>query len=318
MSSDSLLVTNRAGQSEHEITGDPRAISAAIRCLLLADGQTTMDEVREMAGLTQTQDEIAETQDEVTEVLEFLTDERLLVDIRRCPEYAAFLVAQLNQPTEETMAKVYGAERWVDSRTGPQQGHNLADDNLQRARSFVVEDLDRRAAGLSPPQSAVQGLLNASYGPSSQGSRAVPSAGGLWPLTLHTLSSDPSADRSLALSWFDDRSGRVAWCKKAVDLDAVRSCLVQSPVVQRSVELGATIVIISADLTRVGLKYGSRGTQFSLIEAGAVMQRCYEKSGESGLLIRAVGGFRVAGIRRLLDVEPTPLLALLLIDGPRR
>jgi hypothetical protein len=86
-----------------------------------------------------------------------------------------------------------------------------------------------------------------------------------------------------------------------------------NPLVDVGLELGVAVIAISADLARIGLKYGSRATHFAAIEVGATMQRAYEHASSLKLAVRAMGGFSAGRVERLLPMDGLEPMLLLLV-----
>lgn len=171
-------------------------------------------------------------------------------------------------------------------------------------------DLQGSESSLSPPINLLESVLRLSYGEEAE-PRPVPSAGGLFPLTIHALVRGDGTHHDLL--WFDDRCGRLGGCNVSASSPALARLLVRSELVQTALGRGAAVVSLSADLSRIGFKYGTRGGQFALMEAGAVMQRMYESSSALSLGIRAVGGFQTREMMKLLEIDLVPMLLILLV-----
>jgi len=294
----SLKVTDERTQKEHIISAEPDVVDEVVRLLLRADGYQDLE-----AG-----------HEEAAQIVEFLAGEGILIDLHRCPQFAAELISRLDPATSQPAGEAMQMVRWVDARAVERAPLFSARYATERLPSFCLADLGPGEADATPSRISVEALVAASYGWADTDIHHVPSAGGLWPLAVHVVADwSRSGDDKPQLFWFDDRASQLKACELSVDLTRLRGCLVASETVQQAALRGAAVVVISADLTRVGHKYGTRGAQFALLEAGAVMQRLYESAAVHGTRVRAVGGFNPARLQELLDLELLPLLTLLTV-----
>jgi SagB-type dehydrogenase family enzyme len=129
--------------------------------------------------------------------------------------------------------------------------------------------------------------------------RAVPSAGGLYPLELYALLSrvETIADGLYHYSVIDHTLERV---RTDVDPDAFGEAVIAAPLLENA----NAVVFMSAVLDRTLRKYGPRGYRYILIEAGHVAQNLCLLATERGLASLCVGGFFDSRLNRVLDLEP--------------
>jgi len=133
----------------------------------------------------------------------------------------------------------------------------------------------------------IAAFVRIAYGNPSRRHKAVPSAGALWPLRVAAVLTTAAGDTNAY--WYDDIRDEL------VDLgerspDALARCFLG----ERNVSAMLTragVIVVMVDPSAVVKKYSSRGYKYGLIEVGAAMQNMYLLGAETGLGVRAVGGF---------------------------
>jgi SagB-type dehydrogenase family enzyme len=190
-----------------------------------------------------------------------------------------------------------GYPRWPLDRVRPRLWGSL---DRVLARRRCRRDLDMTL----PPRRVLSRLLQASHsitGPANGG--PVPSAGGLQALELYLV--------VFASAWLPagvyhfDRIGhhlsqliagadRADWAQRVPSLELVRG--------------GAVLWLLVGDGERVANKYGLRGQQFLLLEAGHLMQNLCLVSESLGLTTVPLGGYFERDIARQLHLLPTDLV----------
>lgn len=163
-------------------------------------------------------------------------------------------------------------------------------------------------------------LLRSAYGTvATAPDRAVPSAGGLYPLELSVVVR--------AVQGLDP--GVHHFVPAADGLERIRTGPVPTPLLtrlflgQRWAAEAAAVVVISAVPGRSLPKYGDRGYRYLLIEAGHVGQNLALAAAEIGIGSICLGGFVDVGLARLLQIDPESEIVLYAIavgtpDGDSR
>jgi len=165
----------------------------------------------------------------------------------------------------------------------------------------------RAFAGRPLPLAAVSALASATYGvvelaPMPGGAflrRAVPSAGGLYPLELFVFLQrvEGLAD---GLYHYDVRGHALSPLRPGWPAEALRSVFLTYPFV-RDANL---VVCFAAAFPRAQKKYGPRGYRYVLLEAGHAAQNLCLAAAEHGLGSLCMGGFMDGGLNRLLGLDP--------------
>lgn len=312
---DRARLRERLGGFEHEIVADSTLLDALERFLLACDGNSTCSDVHAAVG----------TDTPLQEAVAALFELGVLVDSRACSRYALSLVGRTIPTDSQRVERAYALERWSDGRFVSASGPADAGQPPSRVSSMKLEQLlsrpDSGRDGLRPSTVHFRQLLSAMYG-SDGDHKPVPSAGAMWPLALHGIVGARPPD-DLSLAWFDDNAHAVrSKPLLAIDRDELRRCFTPNELVDHCLEMGASMVVVSADVARVGLKYGTRGTEFALIEAGAAMQRAYEHALQGRLSLRAMGGIRPTELQQVLGLTGiVPVLVMLVAtasDGAER
>lgn len=300
-----ILRSHRTYQ-EHAIVDTELFLDVLEAVLLRCDGFTSAAEL--LNGVSNTH------AGQLRDALDAFTRLGVLVDARSCQDYAATLLTQVLPWDPARAGRAYALERWTDDRfTEPTHVAPSQDHVSRRVGSTTIGDLDaarEAGGGVTPSMHTLVGLLQGAYGMVGS-ERVVPSAGAMWPLSFHALVPD-SGGSTMKIWWFDDAAETLnTGSRHAVHLDEVHSCFVSTEFIDAAFAMRASLIIISADLRRAGLKYGTRAMQYALIETGAVMQRCYEHAAGAGVHVRAVGGFRQARLQRVVGLsELTPTLTI--------
>ncbi len=302
-------IRDRLGGFEHDLEDEPWALDSLERFFLACDGYSPCADVHAAAGTD------ASIVAKVQEAVNALFKLGVLVDSRQCSRYALSLIGRTIPTDSQRVERAYALERWSDGRFPSTSTPIQVDQPPSRVNSMSLAELlarpDCGSDGLRPSDVQFNHLLGAMYGAAGD-HKVVPSAGEMWPLVLHGILGARVPD-DLRLAWFDDTTSTVrSQPPLAINRDDLRSCFTPNELVDHCLEMGASMVLVSADVSRVGLKYGTRGTEFALIEAGAAMQRAYEHAVQGRLSLRAMGGIRPAELQRVLGLSLiVPVLVIL-------
>ncbi len=169
---------------------------------------------------------------------------------------------------------------------GPSLAHVLA--TRRSTRAFAHRDL--RDGELSQLVWAGQGA--------SDGHRTVPSAGALYPLTLHVADARGvwryvPADHALVRETADDQ----------------RAAIARAAFGQSAVHDAPAIIVITAELAITARKYGTHAERFATLEAGHAAQNILLTATALDLAAVPVGAFDDDALRRAIGVGSgmTPL-----------
>lgn len=166
-------------------------------------------------------------------------------------------------------------------------------------RSFV-----RRAMPLEVPSAllaAAYGIVEATAFPDQSRflRRAVPSAGGLFPLELYVFLRDVAGAEDGLYHY--DVVGHALRLTRRGDLFASLEDVFYTYPFVRDANL---IVAIAAVFERTQKKYGPRGYRYILLEAGHVGQNLCLRAAELGLASLCMGGFVDSQLDQVLGLEP--------------
>lgn len=157
--------------------------------------------------------------------------------------------------------------------------------------------------------SQIIGMLGAAYGVGPAGRRAVPSAGGLYPLQIHLLNLRDTGElsRGIYRTHFlhDGRVGLALtaplvpeWTRAWLDPTLVREA--------------HGVFVISGNMPRTATKYGNRAALLVPLEAGHAAQNILLAAVQANLGAVELGGFIENTLAPMLRLTPeiTPLLTL--------
>lgn len=174
--------------------------------------------------------------------------------------------------------------------------------------------LDRRASTRSFGRETVSlsqivGMLGAAYGVGAAGHRAVPSAGGLYPLQIHLLNLRDTGEllRGIYRTHFlhDGRVGLAFVSPIASEY----LCAWLDPTLVREAH---GVFVISGNMPRTAAKYGNRAALLVPLEAGHAAQNILLAAVQAKLGAVELGGFIENTLAPMLRLAPeiTPLLTL--------
>jgi SagB-type dehydrogenase family enzyme len=129
--------------------------------------------------------------------------------------------------------------------------------------------------------------------------RAVPSAGGLYPLELYLVLSqvEEARDGLYHYSVLDHALERM---QSGIEPWTLGEAMIAAPLLRNA----NAVVFLSAVFDRTLRKYGARGYRYVLFEAGHVAQNLCLLATERGLASLCVGGFIDARVNALLELDP--------------
>ncbi|MGH7723476.1 MAG: SagB/ThcOx family dehydrogenase [Candidatus Dormibacteria bacterium] len=174
----------------------------------------------------------------------------------------------------------------------------------------------RAFAGRILSREKVEFLLRCAYGviPGPIERRTVPSAGGLFPLTLvvaaHRVQNTPAG-------WYRWVPARAALEKLPITADSDTTTLFRT----RHVALGdaAAVIFIFGEMAPGQRRYGERGYRYLLLEAGHSAQNLLLAAAAIGAAAVPLGGFdddRVNALVRAHLPEPVALYSVVLGEMP--
>lgn len=176
--------------------------------------------------------------------------------------------------------------------------HTIPDDarlaDLLNARHSTRE---YRPEAISVDQLAA--LLWAGYGVQSDGGRTVPSAGGLYPMSLYVLAGDVT-DLVAGIYRYDPDANEL---QRHRDGDQ-RAGLMSVALDQESIAAAPLVIIVAGAPDRLRDRYGDRAERFALLEAGHVGQNLALAAEGLDLGMVTIGAFDDAGVKRILDLPP--------------
>lgn len=165
-------------------------------------------------------------------------------------------------------------------------------------REFAVRDLElRHLASVLDAAYGVTGLRDFPGGRRVFG-RAVPSAGGLYPLELYVL-ADQVAGLPRGLYHFHARD-RVL---EPLFTDSSIAGLLPDLMYQKYIEGASALIFMDAVFGRTQSKYGARGYRYILLEAGHAAQNICLRAVELGLATLCIGGYSDGRINALLKLD---------------
>ena len=150
-------------------------------------------------------------------------------------------------------------------------------------------------------------LCRAGYGMLSTGHVTVPSAGGLYPLSLYVIV--PKDMKEISMGYYEYDPGRDALLihEDEPDMEQIKFCFNNEEMIDDTIQ-----IIISADVDSVAYKYGNRAYRFCLIEAGHVAQNITIAATEMYLGTCEMGGLLDQSIKNEIPMQSneTPLLGI--------
>lgn len=161
----------------------------------------------------------------------------------------------------------------------------------------------------------VSQLLWAAQGETgSQGLRAAPSAGALYPMEIYLIVENVRG-LNPGIYKYDTDEHSVHLRKAGSFLDKLSSVALG----QESVKNGALTIVIAGIHTRTRSRYSSRASRYIFMEAGHIAQNIYLQSVAVGLGTVAVGAFEDIKVQDVLDLpDDEEPLYLMPVGVPKR
>lgn len=165
----------------------------------------------------------------------------------------------------------------------------------------------REFAGRNIEMQQLANVLDAAYGvtglrelPGGRRvfARAVPSAGGLYPLELYVL-ADHVTGLTKGLYHFHPGDRVLEPLSIGLSIDRLLPDLMH----QQCLNGASLLIFLSAVFSRTQRKYGSRGYRYILLEAGHAAQNICLRAVELGLTTLCVGGYADRRINTLLELD---------------
>ena len=154
-------------------------------------------------------------------------------------------------------------------------------------------------------------LLWAAQGITEQGGfkRAAPSAGALYPMDLYAVIGDHAVAKLDAGVYHYQPARHRLTLTLAGD---IREKVSQAALSQTWMADAAINLVITAEYSRIAVKYGDRGERYAMIEAGHIGQNIFLQAEALGLKAAIVGAFRDRMLARVLCL-PQPHAPLLIM-----
>lgn len=144
---------------------------------------------------------------------------------------------------------------------------------------------------------------------SSDGKRAAPSAGALYPLDVYAVvGANGIADLKAGVYHYQPTAHSLS----IVTRGDVRKAVSQVSLYQSWMARAPVNLVITAEYARICGKYGERGVRYAMIEAGHVGQNIFLQAEALGIRAGIVGAFDDDGLIRKLNTPDThrPLLVM--------
>lgn len=177
-------------------------------------------------------------------------------------------------------------------------------DRLMAARASIRAFADRSlaAADLSVLMHACYGVTVRSQLADDGGQflrRTVPSAGGLYPLSLHVFTRAVEGLKD-GLYLYDPLDHRLGLRPGRPGLTGLGEVFYTMPFFAQA----NAVICLGCDFLRIQKKYGPRGYRYALLEAGHAAQNLALKAVARGLGTLAMGGYRDEALARLIGLDP--------------
>jgi len=301
-----IVVTDWVSGTDIALTGTLSELDALNEALWRCDGNHVWADIQAVSGAHWTA---------VLDAFQALVERHAVVDRH---DRAESLLAQLHgrgNVSRKLLEEIVNESRWRDRRVDPgmvsSPGVGLRSGPLMRPHSTPFRDSFGWQQVKLP---AIHQILINAYG-SDETWKPVPSAGRMWPLTIHVAVRDENADE-YELMWFDDENHGLLCAKRRLKTEDLIAVLVQGTDMRMLLEAGSAMLLISAHLARSARKYGNRAVAYALIEAGALLQQVSLYAAQLRISCRPLGGIRNNLARELVGDEPEPLMAILLSGYP--
>ena len=139
--------------------------------------------------------------------------------------------------------------------------------------------------------------------------RAAPSAGALYPMDLYAVLGKEGVNGLKAgIYWYNPAVHSIA----AVSTGERRQAVARAALSQMWVARAPVTLVITAEYSRVAVKYGHRGVRYAMIEAGHIGQNLFLQAEALGLAAGIVGAFDDDKLIQIMDIPDShePLLIM--------
>ena len=139
--------------------------------------------------------------------------------------------------------------------------------------------------------------------------RAAPSAGALYPMDVYAVLGQEGVDKFDPGVYHyrpDDHS------LEGITTGDLRRTIARAALSQMWIAEAPILLVITAEYSRITSKYGERGIQYAMIEAGHIGQNIFLQAGALGLAAGIVGAFHEKQLIQTMGVPRThkPLLIM--------
>lgn len=129
--------------------------------------------------------------------------------------------------------------------------------------------------------------------------RAVPSAGGLYPLEVYIATSEHVADVEPGLYHYNSAGHHLTRLRQGAFIGELANRFIQSELVSRS----SLLLLVTGVFQRTVFKYKARGYRYVLLEAGHLGQNLGLVAASMDLGVINLGGFQDRDIDRFLEID---------------
>jgi len=141
-------------------------------------------------------------------------------------------------------------------------------------------------------------LLYATQGITSEGKRAAPSAGALYPIETYIVVNNVKGLEKGLYHYVPEEHGLIIVKTGDLGNDIKKAGLSQDPLEKAAVDF-----IWTAVFERTTGKYGERGIRFIHLEVGHISENLYLQANSMGLGVVAIGGFSDEEVNAFLGVD---------------
>jgi SagB-type dehydrogenase family enzyme len=204
--------------------------------------------------------------------------------------------AKKNAPSQEAKMKL------PPPRTEGSVSIERAIQNRRTVRSYEARKLDT---------DQLSQLLWAAQGMTEDGGfkRAAPSAGALYPMDVYAVLGQDGV-KGFEPGVYHYRPG--SHSVERVSPGDLRKTIARAALSQMWIAEAPVVLVITAEYSRITGKYGERGVQYAMIEAGHIGQNIFLQAEGLGLAAGIVGAFHEKRLIEAMDIPQThePLLIM--------
>lgn len=232
----------------------------------------------------------------IIEHISVLSNNGIVVDSRRqyqhfnrVDSFPTFFDSPLTQ--KEISQHQLRAMRKFGNGGGEEKQEDKNDDELWLFQVLAERESCRHFLEKNISHAQILTLCEAGYSKLSTGHVTVPSAGGLYPLSIYVIVPRDMDDIARGYYLYDPAKNELLIHEDEPDMEMIKFCFNNEDMLENSIQ-----IVIAADVDSVAYKYGNRAYRFCLIETGHVAQNITIAATEMYLGTCEMGG--------LLD-EPT-------------